>query len=101
MPINTTLGYKFVGATVSSTALTLMTFGFTQAEVDQADRARVTVATQAIRFRYDGTAPTASVGHLAAADTTFFIEGNQNLQNLQLIRATGSDGAASITLEKL
>jgi hypothetical protein len=101
MPINTSLAYKFASAAVSSSALTLVTFGFTQVEVDQADRARITVATQAIRYRYDGGDPTATVGHLAAVDSTFFIEGNQNIQNLRLIRATGSDGAASITLEKI
>jgi hypothetical protein len=101
MPINTTIGFDFDDATVSSTALSLVDVGFTQAEVDQADRARITVATQAIRYRYDGGAPTASLGHLAAADTSFVIEGNQNIQQLKLIRATGADGAVSVTLEKL
>lgn len=110
MPMSTTLGFAFVGATVSNTALTLETFGFTEEQVNAADRARITCATNGVRYRYDGPhpeadppdtgAPTASVGHLLAAAGEVIISGNTNLLNLQLIRATGSDAAVSITLEK-
>lgn len=58
-----------------------------------------TVATDAIRFRYDGTNPTASVGHLVAAGGTFEVEGYQNVRNLKMIRVT-SDATVFCTYER-
>lgn len=100
MPMSTTHADSFVAAAVSNTALTMLTFGFTQAQINAAERARITCASNAVRYRYDGVAPDASTGHLLAVSSETIIEGNINISQLQFIRATGSDGALSITLEK-
>lgn len=100
MSISTTYAYQFANDTVSSTALTLLDIGFTQAEIDRASRARITCATQPVRYRYDGGVPTASVGHYMAVNAETLIIGNPNIAALQFIRATGSDGEVAITLEE-
>lgn len=104
MPINTTLARSFKNGTISSTAIAMADIGgvgsgFSVADLAVADRVRITCTTQPIQYRYDGGVPTASVGHNLAVGASVVIEGNQNINNLQFIRATGSDGAVSITLE--
>ncbi len=102
MAISTTTAFAFANGAVSNTALALTDapFSFTQAQLDRASRARITIATQPVRYRYDGADPTAAIGHYLAVDAETEIVGNENIQNLRLIRATGVDGAASITLEE-
>ena len=63
----------------------------------RAVRAFVTVETQSIRFRFDGTDPTSSVGHLLASGDFATIDGEQNVANLKFIRSGGSDGTAMVT----
>jgi hypothetical protein len=104
MAISTTLARSFKNGTISSTAVAMADIGgaaagFSAADLAVADRVRITCTTQPINYRYDGGVPTASVGHNLAVGAQAIIEGNQNINNLQFIRATGSDGAVSITLE--
>lgn len=98
--INTTSAFAFGSQTVSSTALTLEAFtAFTQAQVDRANRVILTVEAQSIRYRYDGTAPTDTVGHLLTAGSRLELVGNDNIQNLQVIRVT-TDSTVMVTLEE-
>lgn len=87
--------------TISNVALSLIDFGFTQAEVEAADYLEVTVDND-VRYRVDGVAPDASTGFLVVADTAPRIPsslgGKAWLLDFQIIRATGSDAAALITL---
>jgi hypothetical protein len=99
MAMSTTTAYAYDDATVSNTALTMAVIGFSAANIDKADRAVISADTQPVRLRYDGGVPTASVGHLLAVGDKWGIEGNQNIRNLQVIRATGTDGFVAITLE--
>jgi hypothetical protein len=99
MAISTTAAYAYNSATVSSTAQTLTDVGFSAAEIERADVAYITVDTQALRYRYDSGAPTAADGHLLDAGDKWLLVGNQNIRNLQLIRAGSSDGFVAITLE--
>jgi hypothetical protein len=104
MAISATLARAFKTGTISSTAVAMADIGgagsgFSTADLGIADRVRITCTGNAVRYRYDGSAPTASVGHNLAVDGQAIIEGNENINNLQFIRATGSDGAVSITLE--
>jgi hypothetical protein len=74
--------------TVSSTAL-----GFTLATafpdgLPGADMAVVTVETDAIRHWSDGTAPTATVGHKQAADSSYVVYGQACLRQHLMIRVT-------------
>lgn len=55
-------------------------------------RVMISCNTDAVRYRADGTAPTATVGHpLAAAATLILMDSNYEsvLQNLQFIRQSG------------
>ena len=100
MSLNTTEAIAHKTATVSNTALTLVGLTFTQAQVDRASRARITCDTQAIRYTYDGTVPTASIGHHLAVGAQTEVTGMANIARLQFIRAGGSDGTAAVTLEE-
>lgn len=60
-------------------------------------KAFVTVETNSIRVRWDGTAPTASVGHLLTAGSSLTIIGESNVTNFRMIRAT-ADAVVMITL---
>lgn len=86
-------------ATVADTALTLLTIGFTQAQIDDARQAFISIDTDDVRVRYDGTAPIASEGHLFVAGENFTLVGINQLNNFQVIRATGVSGAIRVTLE--
>lgn len=101
--INALKAFAGVQATVSTVALTLVTFGFTQAQIDQAGMVEISVNTNSIRIRYEGTAPTVSIGNIL--NSTFnghspYVYGNDNIQQLQLIRNGASDSEVFITLFK-
>jgi hypothetical protein len=100
MAIHTTTAFAFGSDSVSTTVIALVDLtGLSDELVAQADRARITVATNPVRYRYDGDDPTATVGHYLAADSETEIVGRQNIGNLRFIRAGGSDGVVSVTLE--
>lgn len=105
MPVSAARAYAFRAGTISSTAVVMgdvsgAAQGFSAAELDVADVARIRCATNPIVFRYDGGVPTASVGHYLAANDETFVYGAENIRALQFIRAGGSDGSVSITLER-
>jgi hypothetical protein len=54
------------------------------------EEALVTVETQSVRWRVDGTAPTAAVGHLAAAGSSITVSGYNNIKNFKVIETTAS-----------
>jgi hypothetical protein len=99
MAISTSTAFAYNSATISNTAQTMLVVGFSAAEIDRADVAYITVDTQAVRYRYDGSAPTAADGHQLDAGDKWLLVGNQNIRNLQFIRAGSSDGFVAITLE--
>ena len=100
MPISTPTASAFNNTTVSSTALDLEDVGFTAAQVKAADRMRLTVETNLLRYRYDGSAPTTSVGHQLAAGDVLILEGQQNIESFSII-AVSTDGAVFVTLESI
>ena len=55
-------------------------------------QAFVTVETNPIRWRADGTAPTTTIGHLANAGASITITGQANVSNFSMI-ATGASAA--------
>lgn len=93
----------FATITVSSTAVSLAdaTPAYSNGKVSgkTVRRALFTVETDAIRWRADGEAPTASEGHnLAVNGSLIFVEANYRnvLANIQFIRVT-NDAALKIT----
>ena len=98
--------FNFASVTVddASTSITASVTGTATragepAVVRRAQRALVTVATAQIRFRYDGTAPSSTVGHLAEAGDKLEILGYDNILNFRAIRTTATNATLSITLE--
>lgn len=65
--------------------------------VKRAQKAFVTVETNSIRVRYDGTDPDASTGHLFTAGSSFTVTGETNISRLRMIRAS-ADAAVMITI---
>jgi hypothetical protein len=63
----------------------------------RAVRAFCTVESNSVRFRFDGTAPDSSTGHLVAAGVYFTVDGEGNVANLQMIRGSG-DATVQVTL---
>ena len=99
MTIHATDAFAFGSGTVSTTALTLADLsGITIENVEAAGRARITVSTDAIRYRYDGQDPTAAVGHYLPVNGQIELVGGVNINNFKAIRVT-LDAELSVTLE--
>jgi hypothetical protein len=89
-------------ATVSNSAKAISheDFGFTSAQLLEADHARITARSAGVMFTYDGaTNPTPTIGHLLTQDETVIITGMVNIGVLRFIRESGSDAVVTITLE--
>lgn len=84
-------GYQQI--TVSTTAV-----GLTVPE--GAGRAVVVVEAQPLRYRDDGTDPTATVGMLCVAATRFDIESREALLAFKAIRSGGTDSVLSVSYYK-
>lgn len=90
----------FEQITVSTTALggtsTKLAINLEGGKVRRAVKIRVSVETNSIRYRIDGTDPTASIGHLVVAGEYFDLEGETNISRLRMIRAS-ADATVNIT----
>lgn len=84
--------------TVSSAVITLTAATYRSGE-KKAQIAFITTETQDIRYTYDGTTPTSSTGHYSFAGTAITLFGTHDIENFKAIRATGADGAISVTYE--
>jgi hypothetical protein len=102
MTLQLTKGYSTKTNTISNTAVAISAAGWSWGSTDlaQAQRAYITVLDGDVMSTWDGTTPTATLGQLLPADGVFEISGNPNIQALQFIRATGTDAAVNISLEK-
>lgn len=65
-----------------------------------ASRAVVVVEAQPLRYREDGTDPTASVGFLAVAETVFVLPSRNAILQFKAIRSGGTDSAISVNYYK-
>lgn len=81
-----------VTPTSSKLSVTLATGG-----TKHAARAFITVEVAGMRLRFDGVAPTSSVGHLISSGDYITIDGVENVSNIKMIRATGTDATVNIT----
>lgn len=95
-------GRAFESISVSTVAIgptaTTLIKGVAATRVERANRGVFTIETNSIRIRYDGTAPTASEGHLMTAGDSFIVEGADNLSRLLMIRAS-ADATIKATYE--
>lgn len=81
-------GYQQI--TVSTTAVGLTV-------PDGATRAVLGIEAQPLRYRTDGTNPTASVGMLQAASTFVELSGADTLANFKAIRSGGTDSVLNVS----
>lgn len=63
----------------------------------RAVRAFLTVETNTIRIRFDGTDPDSSTGHSLVSGDSIVIEGEQNVSKLRMIRAS-ADATVQVTI---
>lgn len=84
--------YAFESVTVTGTA-----GGLTAATFDNSNSALITVETAAVRFRLDGTVPTASIGHELEAGDVLFLESNDEIQRVSFIRRDGVSATIRVT----
>ena len=69
--------------------------GFTAATRDDRRFALVTCETADVRYRLDGTAPTASVGHVLPAGGGVFLDSPHQVANFRAIRKDSADASLS------
>jgi len=93
------VAFNYESITVSNSAV-----GFTSSKyktsVHSAQRAFVTVENAQIRYRYDGTNPTTSEGHLLSPGDVLIIEGYDNIKNFKAIRIGSNDATLRVTYEE-
>ena len=63
---------------------------FTSATFDRANVAFVTVEGSPVRYRVDGTAPTASVGHELLVGDALRLNNHSEVENIQFISIDGN-----------
>lgn len=88
--------FAFETITVSSTGIGFTAATYAPATGPQAMMALITIETNAIRFRSDGTAPTAAIGHPVSAGSTIEVCGTANVRNFLMIRQS-ADASASVS----
>lgn len=77
--------------TVSTTALALPSIP------TKASYAIVNISDQPVRYRDDGTDPTASVGMPVVADETIVLVSPQQIRNFRVIRSGGTDAELNVS----
>ncbi len=93
------VAFRFDQYTIGATSTSLTT-----TTVDgkmSAFRAVIGCETAQCRFRYDGPAPTATVGHILNPGDRLVLEGRQNISNFSIIRTGGTSASLMVTLEAL
>jgi hypothetical protein len=91
-----TITVSTTGIGITSTVLTVTPTANSVVDVKRPARAALlSVETNSIRVRFDGTDPTAAVGHLVTAGDFLWVEGPDLLRKLKMIRASAD---ASVTV---
>lgn len=89
--------YAYESLTVSTNVMRLTATKVTPVGELSARVVVITIEGADVRYRYDGTDPTADEGHLALSGSTFIVAGINNIRRLRLIRDAGTDATLRIT----
>lgn len=96
--------YAYESITVADTAigLTLATLQFDDAQsVKQYPKqVFITVEDGQIRWRYDGTDPTSSEGHISNPNDGIIVKGTTKIKNFKAIRKTTTSAKLRVTYER-
>ena len=93
-----TIGYDFETLPVSNTAVGLTASKYAPSGAHCAEHAFVTCEGE-VRYRYDSSDPTASVGHIMQDGSFLIVKGEHQLKTIKFIRTT-SDSTLSVTYER-
>lgn len=63
------------------------------------DRVFITAETAQMRFRYDGTAPTDTEGHLLNVGDPLVLDDHQSITDFKAIRTGSTSGVLKVTFE--
>lgn len=89
--------FAFEQITVSNSAIGFTTATYAPTGQLPASLAYITLETNPIRFRNDGTNPTASVGHLVNPAQTIEVCGTLAVSQMRMIRQGAADGTAMVS----
>ena len=101
--VQSTSGYASKTITISSVALSIsdVLWGWDVADLDEAEKALVSVATGSIRISVvSGVDPTITNGTSIPVNGSLEVVGNRDVKNLSLIRTTATDSDVTIQLFK-
>jgi len=91
------IGYESLA--IGSSVVSLTDDEFTDSSGQLAKRAVITIENARIRYRYDGTNPTTTEGHLVGAFSVIILSTTENIQNFRAIRQGSSNATLRITYE--
>lgn len=95
-----TIGYDFEALTVGSGTQVLTPSKYKESTtIGGASSAFLTNSGASIRYRYDGTAPSATVGHILADGGILVLNGQNQMANFKCTRVS-SDSEISISYER-
>lgn len=99
-PESAATAFAYESITVSSTAIGCTAATVSPGGAPGAVRAMLTLESAQVRYRYDGTNPTSSEGHLLEIGETLVLEGAANIDKFKAIRTGSTDGTLKVTYER-
>lgn len=103
IPIEQRIAGNYTGFAYEALTVTTAVKTPTAATIVSGDKkarvAYITVESNPINFTYDGTTPSATVGHNLTAGSTLILTGYANIAALKMYRSGGADATVKITYE--
>lgn len=94
------IGFGFETVTVAAVAIGLTAATYAPASGENAEEAFITLALGTLRYRYDGTDPSATVGHVLTDGGSIVLKGQNQMSQFKAIRTTATSGVLSVTYER-
>lgn len=85
--------------TVAATAVGITSTVTTAGTLRRGQRALITAETAQMRYTYNGTTPTTTVGHILEAGQSIEVIGFASIDAFSIIRTGGTSGTIQVTME--
>jgi hypothetical protein len=73
----------------------------TEVQIIEAKRAVISCLTRTMMLTWDGTDPTATLGHPIVPSVDWaVVEGTRNVTRIKILALVGADGVVTVTLER-
>lgn len=89
--------YDYEAVTVTATATRLAAAKVSPTGELSGKIVIITTETADVRYRYDGTDPTTTEGHLAVSGSTLVVTGINNIRRLRFIRTAATSATLRVT----